>query len=75
MERITRLSLALIMFSLFSISYFVTSVSAQNQGMTLESQERMMQQNQGNANQQNQNQGNANQQNECTEMQKTQGLC
>ena len=30
MKSITRLSLALIMFSLFSISYFVTSVSAQN---------------------------------------------
>jgi hypothetical protein len=30
MKRITRLSLALIMFSLFSISYLVTSVSAQN---------------------------------------------
>jgi hypothetical protein len=30
MKRITRFSLALIMFSLFSISYIVTSVSAQN---------------------------------------------
>jgi hypothetical protein len=30
MNRITRLSLALIMFSLFLISYLVTSVSAQN---------------------------------------------
>ena len=30
MKRITRLSLVLIMFSLFSISYLVTSVSAQN---------------------------------------------
>ena len=30
MKSITRLSLALIMFSLFSISYLVTSVSAQN---------------------------------------------
>jgi hypothetical protein len=30
MKRITRLSLALIMFSLFLISYLVTSVSAQN---------------------------------------------
>jgi hypothetical protein len=33
MKRITRLSLALIMFSLFSISYLVTSVSAQQRGM------------------------------------------
>ena len=46
MKRITLLSLALIMFSLFSISYLVTSVSAQNQGNA-------NQQNQGNANQQN----------------------
>ena len=30
MKSITRLSLALIMFSLFSISYLVTSVSAQD---------------------------------------------
>ena len=30
MKSITRLSLALMMFSLFSISYLVTSVSAQN---------------------------------------------
>ena len=34
MKNITRLSLALIMFSLFSISYLVTSVSAQD-GMPL----------------------------------------
>jgi len=32
MKSITRLSLALIMFSLFSISYLVTSVSAQDKG-------------------------------------------
>ena len=32
MKRITGLSLALIMFSLFSISYLVTSVSAQQGG-------------------------------------------
>ena len=32
MKNITRFSLALIMFSLFSISYFVTSASAQGAG-------------------------------------------